>query len=949
MKQSAKRVLSLVLTLVMVLGILPTIAITTTASLTVSGIANQHAKTNLSGSSDRWFKPDAYFETKEAIEGTPLSFVAVIKHPNQARYGGTMLGSYVNASTPSISFGIGGTGRPLVTIVDRELKTHKFEFFGDGYPYESSASATHMAFTIDPTAKTVTYYENGILVETKKGSWGTLPSDLDYRIGGDFRTENTEYFKAAINHIVIWDTTLTSAEVEADYIAVRDSWKNIDWTVDKDMIAAWDITKQLTTAGLDRTGNGNDMFYHQGEGVRPDTFGSSLISQNLTGVPTTVEAWIYLPKCYDTRGGTMIGNYKNGNETSYFAFEIQNKGMPRCFIKNSDGTAQTLEFKGVDVRNSKWTHVAFVLDDANDAMYCYIDGVLTNTQECNISFTESILDKECYFAGDRQADGMTQRFNGFIKELRVYEDLRTAEEIAADYAGNVDYEDENIVLHYDLRNVSDYSSFKDLTGNGHDVTYTQKFFAEVEPVKNYAYSFAVVGDTQTVTVKNADKLPMIYQWILDNQEEKNIQYVIGLGDITEKGEDWGHKNNDTEEETAVGDAEWKAARDAISLMDGKIPYSLVRGAGHDGRERFNEWFGNHKGYTDNITGYYKEGRIENVYHTFKVGEINYMILCLDFGAKDDVLAWANEIVAAHPSHRVIVTTHGYLEKDGSLLETGEAYCPSQSYYDPTNNDGDDIWNKFVRKHANICMVMCGHMTCDDVVVSKQIGDNGNEVTQILIDPQGLDTTSTPRGMVAMLYFSEDGTDVQVEYYSTITDTWRPNSSFTVSYGSTTAPSYDALNEKYVIAQDQETGLYSVLDNNFFRFLGGSLRYSDAVDGYANIRFGYQFTADFDLSVATWSWNYGLEGENLASYKSGVNYTAANVSNLVITGVPTEYWTEDLECQLIFEVTVDGVTYIITDRVRARNILGIAQNMVKNPNESDEAKTYAQKVIDACAS
>ena len=27
---------------------------------------------------------------------------------------------------------------------------------------------------------------------------------------------------------------------------------------------------------------------------------------------------------------------------------------------------------------------------------------------------------------------------------------------------------------------------------------------------------------------------------------------------------------------------------------------------------------------------------------------------------------------------------------------------------------------------------------------------------------------------------EDGEDVQVEYYSTITNTWRPNSSFTVS-------------------------------------------------------------------------------------------------------------------------------------------------------------------------
>ena len=98
MKTSAKRVLSLALTLVMVLSILPTIAFTTTASVEASGIAFPHRKSNLSGSADRWFKPDAWFETEEPIQETPLSFVAVIKHPNRMRYGGTLLGSYVDAS-----------------------------------------------------------------------------------------------------------------------------------------------------------------------------------------------------------------------------------------------------------------------------------------------------------------------------------------------------------------------------------------------------------------------------------------------------------------------------------------------------------------------------------------------------------------------------------------------------------------------------------------------------------------------------------------------------------------------------------------------------------------------------------------------------------------------------------------------------------------------------------
>ena len=293
---------------------------------------------------------------------------------------------------------------------------------------------------------------------------------------------------------------------------------------------------------------------------------------------------------------------------------------------------------------------------------------------------------------------------------------------------------------------------------------------------DYAFSLAIVGDTQTMCyngAKGSSAMPAMYQWIVDNVESKNIQYVIGLGDITEKGEDWGHKNNDTEAETLVGDAEWAYAKEAISKMNGVVPYTLVRGSGHDGLKRFNDWFSDYTPYTQNIAGYMTEGNIGNVYHTFEANGTKYLLLCLDFGTKDPALAWASEIIEAHSDHKVIVTTHAYMEKDGSLLETGEAYCPSQSYYDPANNDGDDLWEKLIRKHENIFLVLCGHMTCDSVVVTQVQGDAGNTVTQMLIDPQGIDKDIPGGfGMVAMLYFKENGTDVAVEYYSTARDKYR---------------------------------------------------------------------------------------------------------------------------------------------------------------------------------
>ena len=54
----------------------------------------------------------------------------------------------------------------------------------------------------------------------------------------------------------------------------------------------------------------------------------------------------------------------------------------------------------------------------------------------------------------------------------------------------------------------------------------------------------------------------------------------------------------------------------------------------------------------------------------------------------------------------------------------------------------------------------------NVIITQTEAEGGNTVTQMLVDPQGMDVPS-PKGMVCMLYFSEDGSNVQVEYYSTI--------------------------------------------------------------------------------------------------------------------------------------------------------------------------------------
>ena len=287
------------------------------------------------------------------------------------------------------------------------------------------------------------------------------------------------------------------------------------------------------------------------------------------------------------------------------------------------------------------------------------------------------------------------------------------------------------------------------------------FFTDKTPVTDYAYSFAVVGDTQIVTEYYPDELPKLYDWLVENAESKKMKYVLGLGDIT---------NSNTQ-------AEWTLAKQQISKLNGVVPYSVIRG-NHDGPTEFNQYFANDTAYTSQLTGQYASGDVRNTYTAFAVGTHKYLLVTLDYGAADSVLEWAGEVIEQYPEHSVIITTHSYLEADGTRGDANGYHPPSKD--DASLNNGADMWNELIRKHQNIKLVLCGHISTDNVIVTQTKGDHGNTVTQILIDFQGLDHKIGGTSMINMLYFSEDGNTVTVETYSAAKDAYfKQNNQFTI--------------------------------------------------------------------------------------------------------------------------------------------------------------------------
>ncbi len=473
------------------------------------------------------------------------------------------------------------------------------------------------------------------------------------------------------------------------------------------------------------------------------------INKAFTSDIKTIEAVLSLPAGYSDRGGTILGNFVSTTATC-FLFEINTDGHPRIYTVSS-GRQTSHVFDQVNVATGEKVHVAVAIDNAAGKMHCYVDGVLKQTLTPTYMASSCVSDTAMYLGGDLRS-GNEQYFKGTLYSVTAFKDVRTADEIASD-ANSLNTSDSNLLAAYEL---SGHPAIIDDKGpNDYDAVFQSNWFADKDPVAGYEYSFVAIGDTQHVSQYHPEHMATIYDWVVGNIDSKNIKFVMGLGDIT----DW-YQVDPTDE--------WVNVSAAIKKMDGKVPYSLCRG-NHDGLTFFNQYFP-YSDYKNTVGGTYDNTSIVNSWRKFEVNGIKYMLFTLNYSPDDNVLAWASDLIAQNPNYNVIITTHMYLNKDGTTLDASEQYAPTTSSgatYGP--NDGNHIWDKLISKHENIVLVLSGHVPSDRVVLTQTEGKNGTVVSQMLIDPSAGDTADNANGMVTLLHFSNNGSRVTVENYSTVKD------------------------------------------------------------------------------------------------------------------------------------------------------------------------------------
>ena len=292
---------------------------------------------------------------------------------------------------------------------------------------------------------------------------------------------------------------------------------------------------------------------------------------------------------------------------------------------------------------------------------------------------------------------------------------------------------------------------------------SESAFADADAPTPGTFTIAVLPDTQ----KYSQSYPQIFtsqtQWIANHKAQYNIVFVLHEGDITQN-------NNATE---------WGNADASLSLLDGVVPYALVLrtrdmsfGGSGDNRDTLLNTYFPVSRFHDLSTfgGVYEPGRLDNSYHLFDASGMGWLVLALEFGPRDPVLDWANQVVANYPNRNVIVLTHCYMYYDDTLVGPGDIGNPHE--YGLANepggvNDGEEMWDKFVRLHPNISFVFSGHIPIDGRGRLVSIGDNGNKVYQILANYQML--TNGGNGYLRLVECDPSQHKVRIKTYSPYLD------------------------------------------------------------------------------------------------------------------------------------------------------------------------------------
>jgi hypothetical protein len=260
------------------------------------------------------------------------------------------------------------------------------------------------------------------------------------------------------------------------------------------------------------------------------------------------------------------------------------------------------------------------------------------------------------------------------------------------------------------------------------------------------FTIIVLPDTQHYS----ESYPQIFAnqtaWILGQVSNLNIVFVIHEGDLVENPN---------------SDIEWQRANASMSVLDGRVPYSVLPG-NHDQSDAYNQYFNperfaNYPWYGGNYSGN------KNNYQLFSAGGREYIAISLEACPSMNELQWANTILQNNKNRKAIITTHGYINENA---QRNVHVCGDTNY----------IRNTLIAPNENVFLVLNGHTHSESRRTDKA---GSHTVHQLLADYQ--DMPEGGSGWLRILTFAPSESRIYVETYSPYLGQYKdgPESQFTL--------------------------------------------------------------------------------------------------------------------------------------------------------------------------
>lgn len=243
--------------------------------------------------------------------------------------------------------------------------------------------------------------------------------------------------------------------------------------------------------------------------------------------------------------------------------------------------------------------------------------------------------------------------------------------------------------------------------------------------RDETFCFAVLPDTQIMTEFEPAAYLGETRWLADNAEVVDLRLVLHVGDVVNKG------RRDPAQYLL-------AARAHRTLLDAGIPLLVVPG-NHDYDDELDESrelgsFNAHVGFAalagqPEFGGTFADGAAENSYALLDAPSGGVIVVALEFGPRPEVVAWAEELLLRHADRSAFVLTHSYLDPDARRTHIQSSYHPRAFPGSTDALDGEQLWERLLRRMPNVVGVFSGHQVPTPVSWRIDANDHGDGVLQ----------------------------------------------------------------------------------------------------------------------------------------------------------------------------------------------------------------------------